>query len=259
MTAFTPALFVGHGNPMNAITPNAYRAAWASLAVRLPKPRAVLCVSAHWETASPQVCIADRPRTIHDFHGFPPELFAQQYPAPGAPELGQQVQALLGAGAVALTSDWGLDHGAWCPLQSFFPQADVPVAQLSLARTFTPSEHFDFAKRLAPLRRAGVMILCSGNVVHNLRMLGTGAAPAWAREFDDYVARAVLAGDDDALIAYSMAGAGARLAVPTPEHYLPLLYAVAVRQPGDRASFFVDGFDLGSVSMRSLLLESPAP
>jgi len=253
MTSSTSVVFIGHGNPMNAITSNSFRDAWRQLGRELPKPQSVLCISAHWETQEPQVCIADPPRTIHDFGGFPADLYAQQYPAPGAPVLADKVQALAGETRIGRDSEWGLDHGAWCVLQALFPDADVPVAQLSLARAFAPAEHLDFARKLAPLRDDGVLVLCSGNVVHNLRLLGGGATPAWAREFDTYVAQAIERHDDEALVSYERSGASARYAVPTREHYLPLLYAAGMRRSGDRVRFFTEGFDLGSIGMRSVL------
>lgn len=253
MTELMPALFVGHGNPMNAITDNPYRRAWQAWAVKLPRPHAILCVSAHWETVVPAICSADPPKTIHDFGGFPPALYAQQYPAPGAPALVAQVQSLLGLSALVASPDWGLDHGAWSVLASLYPKADVPVAQLSLGRSLSPMGHLKLARQLAALRRAGVMLVASGNIVHNLRRLGSGPAPDWARDFDQYCAQAIERGDDDALVNYA-AAPGSQMAVPTPEHYLPLLYAVGMRQPEDRLEFFNSDFDLGSLSMRSFVL-----
>lgn len=253
MTA-SPLLFVGHGNPMNAITDNPFRRTWARIAQTLPRPRHILCVSAHWETAAPAVCSADPPVTIHDFGGFPAALYAQQYAAPGAPALAAQVQDLLGPHAVQLTPQWGLDHGAWCVLQSLFPQADVPVCQLSLARSLSPAAHLELARALAPLRQDGCLILCSGNIVHNLRRLGPGAPPDWAVEFDDYVRIALANNDAAALVEFQRAGPCSNLAVPTLEHYLPLLYAVGARMAGDALITFNDAFDLGSLSMRSFVL-----
>lgn len=250
----SPALFVGHGNPMNAITSNPWRQAWLDLGARLPRPQAILCVSAHWETEQPQVCNAAQPETIHDFGGFPPALFAQQYPAPGAPALAARVSELAAQAGrqVTATPAWGLDHGAWSLLASLFPKADVPVCQLSLARAYAPSDHLALARCLQPLRNEGVLVLCSGNIVHNLRRLdfAGGPAPDWAVQFDTHVARALEHGDEAALLDIDRAG----WAVPTPEHYLPLLYAAGLRHPQDQLAFFNTGFDLGSLSMRSFVL-----
>jgi len=258
MQELSPVLFIGHGNPMNAIVPNGFRTAWQDMARTLPRPQAILCVSAHWETQYPQVCTADPPATIHDFYGFPPELFAQRYAAPGAPQLLGAVQACVGDGEVSASLQWGLDHGAWCVLQALFPEADIPVAQLSLARSFAPARHFSFARQLASLRRQGVLVLCSGNIVHNLGRMRQAGPYDWAQRFDARVARALEQEDPDALVDYARAGDDAALAVPTPEHYLPLLYAAALRQPGDRLSFFAEGFDLAAISMRSLQLRGAA-
>jgi 4,5-DOPA dioxygenase extradiol len=253
MPQLMPALFIGHGNPMNAITENPYRTAWRELGAQLPRPQAILCVSAHWQTATPEACGVERPRTIHDFGGFPPDLFAQQYAAPGAPELAEGVRQLLGESVLRVSTNWGLDHGAWCILQSLFPNADVPVCQLSLAHSLDPSGHLALARQLAPLRERGIMLIGSGNVVHNLRHLGQSVVPEWARNFDDYVAQALDAGDDRALVEYAQRGPGAAMAVPSDEHYLPLLYFAGVRHQQDALHTSVRGFDLGSLSMRSSL------
>lgn len=249
-----PALFIGHGNPMNAITENPYRDAWLSLGKNLPRPRAILCVSAHWQTRGTQVCVASQPETIHDFGGFPVELFAQQYPAPGAPEFANMVCDLFAPGTVATTQNWGLDHGTWTILQSLFPAADVPVFQLSLDVSLDFAAHFALASQLASLRERGVMIISSGNIVHNLAKLNpNGEATDWAVNFDAYIKTALKIGDDAALIDISRAGISAKLAVPTDEHYLPLLYIAAVRHTDDRMHFLTESFDMGSLSMRSVV------
>ncbi len=249
-----PALFIGHGNPMNTITDNPYREAWLALGKTLPRPRAILCVSAHWQTRGTQVCIAKNPKTIHDFGGFPAALFAQQYPAPGAPEFANMVCDLFTAGIVTKTQDWGLDHGAWTVLQSLFPAADVPVFQLSLDVNLDFAGHFAFAKNLACLRERGVMIIASGNIVHNLgRLNPNGKAADWAVSFDDYIKTALEAGDDAALIDISSTGNAATLSVPTDEHYLPLLYIVAMRHAEDQMRFLTESFDMGSLSMLSVI------
>lgn len=250
MSSRMPALFIGHGSPMNAITDNPFRSAWRELGAELFRPRAVLCVSAHWETAAPMVCTADPPQTIHDFGGFPPTLHAVRYPAPGSPQLVRRVLDLAG-GDVAPDPRWGLDHGAWQVLMHLIPDADVPVVQLSLARGYSAGQHLDLARKLAALREEGVLILGSGNIVHNLRLLGGPGTPDWAAEFDDAVADAIERHDLQALADYG-ALPGASLAVPTPEHYWPLLYVLATRHADDGLRFYTEGFNLGTIGMRSV-------
>lgn len=250
MTSRMPALFIGHGSPMNAITDNPFRSAWRELGAELARPRAVLCVSAHWETAAPRVCTADPPQTIHDFGGFPPTLHAVRYPAPGSPPLVRRVLDLAG-GDVSPDPGWGLDHGAWQVLMHLFPDAAVPVVQLSLARGYSAGQHLDLARKLSVLREEGVMILGSGNIVHNLRQIGGSGTPDWATDFDAAVANAIERNDLQALADYG-ALPGASLAVPTPEHYWPLLYALGTRHADDSLQFFTERFDLGSISMRSV-------
>lgn len=246
-----PALFIGHGSPMNAITENSFRTAWAALGRELPKPRAVLCISAHWETANPKICAVTHPETIHDFGGFPEALFAVRYSAPGSPALAQRVTALSG-GVVEPEMRWGLDHGAWQVLMHLFPQADVPVAQLSLSRAYTPMQHVAMARSLAALRDEGVMVIGSGNIVHNLRLLAPdGVTPSWATAFDAAVTEAIERRDVDALADYRNLP-GAPHAVPTPEHYWPLLYVMAMAAPAEPLQMFNTGYDWGSISMRSL-------
>ncbi len=251
-----PALFVGHGNPMNAIEENRFVAAWCETAARLPRPRAILCISAHWETDGTRVTAEERPRTIHDFSGFPDELYAVRYPAPGSPPLAERVRELLGASAVRPDTDepWGLDHGAWAVLRRIYPEADIPVVQLSLDRTLPPRDHYGLACRLLPLRREGVLVVGSGNLVHNLRLLDwrTDRPFPWAAEFDRLAAELVRAGEHDRLADYPALGEAARLAIPTNEHYLPLLYVLALQQPEEPVVFFAEGVVYGSLSMRSL-------
>lgn len=249
-----PALFIGHGNPMNAITDNPYRDAWLALGKTLPKPNAVLCVSAHWQTRGTQVCIANPPKTIHDFGDFPAELFSQQYAAPGAPDFADKLCDLFAAGSISKTENWGLDHGAWSILQSIFPAADVPVFQLSLDVNLDFSGHYALAKNLASLREQGVMIIASGNIVHNLGQLNPNGGPIdWALSFDNYIKSALETGDDAALINISLAGNAAKLSVPTEEHYLPLLYVAAVRHIEDDMNFLTESFNMASLSMRSVI------
>lgn len=256
-----PALFIGHGSPMNAIEATRYTQAWRQLAAELPQPRAILVISAHWYTHGTSITAMERPLTIHDFHGFPPELFACQYPAPGDPALAARVAAMLAPQPVSLDQDWGLDHGAWSVLLHLFPAADIPVLQLSIDAGLKPEQHFALARRLQPLRDRGVLVLGTGNVVHNLRRMQRNAnAPAadWAQRFEDFVRRAVLAGDDDALIHYDRQGQDAQNSVPTVEHYLPLLYVMAQRRADDEASTPVDGIDMSAISMLSVRLQAAA-
>jgi 4,5-DOPA dioxygenase extradiol len=248
-----PALFMGHGNPMNAIEDNPFSRAWTAAGRALPRPQAILCVSAHWETAGTQVTAMEHPRTIHDFGGFPPELFAVRYPAPGSPALAQIVQETLEPLQVALDSRWGLDHGTWSVLCRLFPAADVPVVQLSLDRTQPAAYHYALGQALRPLRQRGVLIVGSGNIVHNLMLARPDeAAFAWAVEFDEAVRRLIVAGDHAPLVDYERLGRSARLSIPTNEHYLPLLYVLGLQEAGEAAHFFAESVAWGSLSMRSL-------
>jgi 4,5-DOPA dioxygenase extradiol len=251
-----PVLFVGHGSPMNAIEETPFTAAWRAEAARLPRPRAILCVSAHWETEGTFVTSMPHPRTIHDFYGFPGELYQANYPAPGSPELAETVCGLVSSTPVRPddTFSWGLDHGAWAVLRRMYPAADIPVVQLSLDRTQPPRRHYELARELAPLRYQGVLIVGSGNLVHNLRMLQWDAEQPypWAAQFDRLVAELILAGEHDRLADYPALSEAASLAVPTDEHFLPLLYALALRETGEGVGFFAEGIVYGSISMRSL-------
>jgi len=251
-----PALFIGHGSPMNALEDNAWSRAWRRLAADLPAPRAILAISAHWMTHGVGVTAMARPRTIHDFGGFPQALFDIRYPAPGAPWLAERVASLLAPDRVVPDHDWGLDHGTWSVLAHLYPDAAVPVAQLSLDLTQPPDWHLEAGRRLAALRDEGVLLLGSGNVVHNLGLLDwrPGAPPYqhWARRFEDAIRRALVDGDDAALADWPRFGQDARLAVPTVEHYLPLLYIAGTRRPGDALSFPVQGGFGGALSMLSV-------
>jgi 4,5-DOPA dioxygenase extradiol len=250
-----PALFIGHGSPMNAIEDNQFSQAWIEAARSLPRPQAILCISAHWETSGAQVTAMDRPKTIHDFYGFPRELYEVHYSAPGSPELARLTQETVRTAPVRPDYEWGLDHGTWSVLRRLFPDADVPVVQLSLDRTQGAAFHYELGKELKPLRRKGVLIVGSGNIVHNLRLLAwQEGAYDWAIEFDDKIRQLILAGDHGAMVRYDELGRAARLSVPTNEHYLPLLYALAVQEPDDQLSFFADRVTMGSVSMRSVRL-----
>lgn len=250
-----PALFIGHGNPMNAIEDNPFSRAWLNAGRRLPRPRAILCISAHWETGGPRVTAQAQPPTIHDFGGFPRILYEQTYPAPGSPDLARLVQQTVTQATIALDDSWGLDHGVWSVLCRLFPGADVPVVQLSLDRHRSPAQHYALARELAAWRRRGVLIVGSGNIVHNLsRVDWQDRAYDWAVEFDATAARLIKSRDHTALIDYQTLGPSAHLAVPTNEHYLPLLYVLAVQTEDEPVRFFAESVTLGSISMRSLQL-----
>lgn len=250
-----PVLFLGHGSPMNAIEDNAWSRAWRALGTRLPRPRAILCVSAHWETPGPWLTGAEAPATIHDFGGFPQALFDVRYPAPGAPALAARVVELLGDAGARIDPRRGLDHGAWGVLRPMYPDADIPVVQLGVDTRRPGPWHLALARRLAPLRDEGVMLVASGDIVHNLRLFDwRDPTPLpWALRFRDRVNTLVRDGDLDALADWPALGEDARLSIPTPEHYLPLLYALALARDGDPIEFFNDDV-IGSLSMTSLLI-----
>lgn len=248
-----PAIFFGHGNPMNALAKNAYTEGWTLIGKRLPRPKAILSISAHWYMPGAAVTISQAPRTIHDFGGFPQELYQVQYAAPGSPELARRIQELLAPLSVALDDRWGLDHGTWSVLCHVYPKADIPVVQLSIDETQPPSFHHDIGRRLASLRGERVLILGSGNLVHNLHAYGWGKHNPqpydWAVSFEQK-ARDYLAGNkNQPLINYQSIGREALLSVPTPDHYLPFLYVIGTRSSRDPVSFPVEGVDGGSVSM----------
>jgi 4,5-DOPA dioxygenase extradiol len=251
-----PAIFFGHGNPMNALEHNDWTNSWATIGKEVPHPRAVLVVSAHWYLPATLVTAMPAPRTIHDFGGFPRELYEVKYSAPGDPELARRVQELLAPISVSLDQGWGLDHGTWSVLCHVFPQADMPVIQLSIDETQPAEFHYETAKRLNSLRDEGVLIAGSGNLVHNLHAYGWGRRQIepfdWAVRFEGRARELLLADHHSPLIAYETLGRDAALAIPTPEHYLPLLYVVAQQREGDEVSFPVEGFDGGSVSMLSV-------
>ena len=253
MSDIMPLVFFGHGNPMNALSRNAYTDGWASVGSSVPRPRAVLAISAHWYIPYCAVTANASPKTIHDFGGFPEELYAVNYPAPGSPELAGRVRGLLSPVSAVLDESWGLDHGTWAVLIHVFPDADVPVIQLSIDESQPPAFHYELGKRLAPLREEGVLIIGSGNLVHNLHAYAWGDrrvhAYDWAVRFEKRVKELLLKGDDDRLVAYEGLGRDAVLSVPTPDHYLPLLYLLGLRRKGEPVSFPVGGIDGGSVSM----------
>lgn len=256
MTKTMPAVFLGHGNPMNALANNPWTEGWATIGKEIPRPRSVLSISAHWYLPATLVTIAPTPRTIHDFGGFPRELYEVKYPAIGDPELARRVQSLLAPTSVGLDEAWGLDHGTWSVLKHVFPEADVPVVQLSIDETQPAEVHYKIAKRLAPLRDEGVLIMGSGNLVHNLHAYAWGRKEVepldWAVRFEEWARELLLAGDHDPLINFESHGKDALLSVPTPDHYLPLLYVIALQRENDEVTFPVEGFDGGSVSMLSI-------
>ena len=248
-----PAIFLGHGNPLNALQRNAWTDGWSVIGKEVPRPRAVLAVSAHWYLPATLVTAMPSPRTIHDFGGFPRELYEVKYPVPGDPDLARRVQDLLAPISVNLDMQWGIDHGNWSVLCHVFPHADVPVIQLSIDNRQQAAFHYDIGKRLAPLRDEGILIIGSGNLVHNLHTYAWGQRHIepfdWALRFEKQVHELLLAHEDGHLVEYEKLGSDAMLSVPTPDHYLPLLYIIALRREGEQVSFPVKGFDGGSISM----------
>lgn len=258
MTKTMPVVFFGHGNPLNALADNAYTRGWAAIGKEVPRPSAILSVSAHWYISGTLVTAMPDPGTIHDFGGFPPELYKVEYPAPGNPTLADRVRELLLPVSVPLDRDWGLDHGTWTVLRHAFPRADIPIVQLAIDKRQPAKYHFDLGKRLSPLRDEGVLIVGSGNLVHNLHAYAWGRHAAepyeWAVRFEGKARELLLAGDDGPLIAYETLGRDAALSIPTPDHYLPLLYVIALRRESDTIRFPVEGVDGGSVSMLAIRL-----
>ena len=256
MTSRLPTIFFAHGNPLNAIQRNAYTEGWAAIGKSIEKPKAVLCVSAHWYIPETAVTAMPQPRTIHDFGGFPRELYQVKYPAPGSPELARRVRELLATIPAGMDQQWGLDHGTWSVLCHVFPQADVPVVQLSIDETQPPEFHYQVGQRLAPLRDEGVLVIGSGNLVHNLHTYAWGRHDVepfdWAVRFESRARELITSGDFPPLVDYESLGRDALLSVPTPDHYLPLLYVLGAAQPDDSITFPVEGFDGGSVSMLSV-------
>lgn len=249
--AIMPALFMGHGSPMNAIEDNEFSLAWGVAAGHIPKPKAILCISAHWETQGSQVTAMEAPRTIHDFYGFPRPLFEKQYPAPGSPELASRIIKLLDKSNVLADQSWGLDHGAWSVLCRMYPEARVPVVQLSLDRASENTNHYQLGQALRPLRQEGILIVGSGNIVHNLRMMvWEDTAFDWATEYDAKVKQWILEDNHEAIIHYEKYGKPALLAVNSAEHYLPLLYILGLKEKNEPVSFFADKVWGGSLSMR---------
>ena len=256
-----PVLFIGHGSPMNAIEENEFVTGWRNIGKTLPKPNAILCISAHWETRGTFVTAMEKPVTIHDFGGFPKALFDVQYPASGSPELAKETQMSVEKTEVGLDDKWGLDHGAWSIISRLYPEADVPVIEMSLDYLKQPQFHYELAKDLAPLRRKGVLIIGSGNMVHNLGMVDwrrlndSDYAYDWALEASEMMKKYILEGDHHQLINYRVQGRAYNLAIPTPEHYLPLLYALALKEEDETVTLFNDKPVGGSLTMTSLKID----
>jgi 4,5-DOPA dioxygenase extradiol len=256
-----PVLFFGHGSPMNAIDDNEFTKGWKDIGKTLPKPNAILCVSAHWETRGTLITAMEKPMTIHDFGGFPQSLFDVQYPAPGSPELAKETKSIVKSADVKLDDKWGLDHGAWSVIKHLYPDADVPVIQMSLDYLQPPQFHYDLAKELAALRKRGVLIIGSGNMVHNLGLVAWDKLNSidysydWAKEASDKMKKYILSNDHQPLINFRSQGKSFEMAIPTPEHYLPLLYALALKDENESVSLFNDKAVGGSLTMTSLIIE----
>ncbi|HPH32880.1 MAG TPA: 4,5-DOPA dioxygenase extradiol [Chitinophagaceae bacterium] len=253
-----PVLFIGHGSPMNGIENNIFSQQWAKTANEIMKPKAILVISAHWLTNGTFVTAMDNPKTIHDFGGFPDELFAVQYPAPGDPILAQETRDLIQSTNVGLNHDWGLDHGAWTVVRRMYPDASIPVLQLSIDYSKPAAYHYELAKELAALRKKGVLIIGSGNMVHNLRMIAWDKMEVpnfgfdWAIEMHELFKQKITAGDHTALINYESLSKSARLAIPTPDHYFPLMYILGLQEKNEAPVFFNDQLVAGSLNMTSV-------
>ena len=253
MSEKMPVLFVGHGNPMNVMEDNEFSHAWDAAGKALPKPKAVICISAHWVTRGTRVTAMDKPRTIYDFYGFPPQMYEIRYDAPGAPDLAEQVRRIIKNTEVKTDLDWGLDHGTWTVLKRMFPKADVPVIQMSLDANIEAQKHYDIGRQLKELREEDVLIIGSGNIVHNLRMARfDDSAYNWAIEFDRRIAGWIMQNDHDSIIHYEKGDQAAALAINSAEHYVPLLYTLALKDENESVSFFADKVMGGSISMRSV-------
>lgn len=248
-----PVVFVGHGNPMNAIEINKFSEKWTELGLTLPRPKAILCVSAHWETSGTRLTAMSKPPTIHDFGGFPRELYEVNYPTSGFPELAEEL--ILNTTNYKIQADfseWGLDHGSWSVLRNMYPNADIPVIQMSLNKNMTPQQHFELAEEIAFLRYHGVLVIGSGNIVHNLRMIdwqNQNSTYEWAQEFNEKTKLFVLEGNNSAIHNLEYPDSLFRLSVPTIEHFLPLLYVLGAKKSNDKISIFNDEIILGSLSM----------
>jgi 4,5-DOPA dioxygenase extradiol len=256
-----PALFIGHGSPMNAIEENEFVLGWREIGKLLPRPKAILCVSAHWETHGTFVTAMENPKTIHDFGGFPKALYDVQYPAPGSPDLAKEVKHIIKKTEVTLDEKWGLDHGAWSVVKHLYPEADIPVVQLSLDYSQEAQYHYDLAKELATLRNKGVLIIGSGNIVHNLGLIAWDKLYSdnysfdWALEAKENMNSYILSGDHQSLVDYKSQGRAFKLAIPTPEHFLPLLYILALKEGSDKITLFNDKTVGGSLAMTSVKID----
>ena len=256
-----PVLFLGHGNPMNAIEENEFVDGFRTIAKSLPKPNAILCISAHWFTNGTKVTAMEMPKTIHDFGGFPDELFKVQYPAHGSPILAKETKELLKPIAVELDEKWGLDHGAWSVIKHLYPKADIPVIQLSIDYTMPASDHFELAKKLSVLRHKGILIIGSGNIIHNLGLVDfknlnkINYGYDWAIEAREKINNWLIKGDVHSIIDYEKQGSAIQLAIPTPEHYLPLIYSLGLKEKSESIKLFNDKLLAGSLSMTSLIIE----
>ncbi|WP_197744628.1 4,5-DOPA-extradiol-dioxygenase [Candidatus Nitrosacidococcus tergens] len=255
-----PLLFLGHGSPMNAIEENEFVTGFRNISTEIPKPNAILCISAHWETQETQVTAMKNPATIHDFFGFPQELFEVQYPAPGSPKLAMETKLLIKSTEVNLDYNWGLDHGAWSVIKHLYPDADIPTVEMSLDVNKTPQQHYELAQELIPLREKGVLIIGSGNIVHNLKKvdwqkINEEFAYDWAMEANEKVKQLILDDDHQMLIDFKNQGSAFQLAIPSVEHYLPLLYILGLKEKGESISFFNDKPVAGALSMTSLKIE----
>ncbi len=257
-TAKMPVLFLGHGSPMNAIEENEFVTGFRNIAQQIPKPNAILCISAHWETKGTFVTAMENPTIIHDFGGFPKELFDVQYPAPGSPDLAQETKSLVTKTVVGLDDKWGLDHGAWSVIKHLYPNADIPVIQMSLDFSQTPQYHYELAQEIKSLREKGVLIIGSGNIVHNLGLVAwdklntSGFGFDWAIEANEKMKNFILEGNHKALVNFRSQGKAFDLAIPTPEHYLPLLYSLALKDENDSLHLFNDKAVAGSLTMTSV-------
>jgi len=259
-----PVLFLGHGSPMNAIEENEFVTGFREMGKTIPRPQAVLCISAHWETRGTFVTAMEKPKTIHDFGGFPKELFDVRYPAPGSPDLAMETKRIVTKTEIGLDDhQWGLDHGAWSVIKHFYPNADVPVIEMSLDHFQSAQYHYDLAKELSSLRKKGVLIIGSGNMVHNLQMVAwdklesPGFAYDWAMEASEKMRKNILNGDHQQLVNFRSQGKAFDLAIPTPEHYLPLLYILALKEENEKVSLFNDKAVGGSLTMTSVKIEKP--
>lgn len=257
LTPKMPVLFFGHGSPMNAIEQNEFSQKWQNLGKSLPRPAAILCISAHWETRGTYVTAMEKPSTIHDFGGFPQALFDVEYPAPGSPQLALETKGVIKKTTVGLNNQWGLDHGSWSVTKNLYPLADVPIIQMSIDYEQSPLYHYELAKELAALRKKGVLIIGSGNIVHNLGLLDW-QKPAlgfdWAIEANEKMKKWIIENDHQHLINYKTAGRAFDISIPTPEHYLPMLYTLALKEEKEQVTFFNDKTVMGSISMTSLMI-----